>query len=56
MRLKTNERKSTLSVHNMEVEKLLIYKIFSPFEQRDIEDGLKYLGFQLKPNKYRKED
>jgi hypothetical protein len=55
-RMLINERKSTLSVHNMDVEEMLSYKEFFPYEQRDLDDGLKYMGFQLKPNKYRKED
>jgi hypothetical protein len=28
----------------------------SPFEEKTIDEGLKYLGFNLKPNDYRKED
>jgi hypothetical protein len=33
-----------------------VYKEFFPFESRPFNEGLKYLGFQLKPNNYKKED
>jgi hypothetical protein len=54
--MKINERKSTLSTHNMELEEQRSYKDLFPFEQQELDKGLKYLGFQLKPNNYRKGD
>jgi hypothetical protein len=54
--MKINERNSTLSTHNMELEEQRSYMDLFPFEQQELEKGLKYLGFHLKPNNYRKED
>jgi len=51
-----NVRKSTLSMHNMSLIDVGFYGEVFPYEQQDLDLGLKYLGFQLKPNKYKKED
>jgi hypothetical protein len=49
-----NEINSTLSTHNMELEEQGCYMDLFPFEQWELDKGLKYLGFHLKPNNYRK--
>jgi hypothetical protein len=49
-------QKSTLSAHLMEEEELGVYKEFFPYETNPFDEGLKYLGFHLKPNNYKKED
>lgn len=49
-----NVRKSTLSMHNMSLIDVGFYGEVFPYEQQDLDLGLKYLGFQLKPNKYKK--
>jgi hypothetical protein len=54
--MRINERKSTLSVHNLEEEELDYYRSLYPYEVKDFDAGLKYLGFHLKPNCYKKED
>jgi hypothetical protein len=54
--MKINERKSTLSIHYMEEDEIQLYRDFFPYELREIDIGIKYLGFQLNPNFYRKED
>jgi hypothetical protein len=54
--MQINGRKSTLIVHNMEEEEKQEYREWFPFEQKELDEGLKYLGFQLNPNKYRKAD
>jgi hypothetical protein len=40
--MRINERKSTLSVHNLEEEELAYYRSFYPYEVKDIDAGLKY--------------
>jgi hypothetical protein len=40
----------------MEDEEIIFYQSLFPFEVKDIDSGLKYLGFQLKPNCYKKSD
>jgi hypothetical protein len=52
--MKINERNSTLSTHNMELEEQGSYKDIFPFEQQELEKGLKC--FKLKPINYRKGD
>jgi len=51
-----NERKSTLSSHVLYEEELDSYIQFFPFEVKDLDDEMKYSGFNLKPNDYRKVD
>jgi len=40
----------------MDLELQTSYIDLFPFEKQELEKGLKYLGFHLKPNNYRKED
>jgi hypothetical protein len=54
--MQINAQKSTLSAHLMDEEETNCYKDIFPFEQQPFDDGLKYLGFHLKPNNYKKED
>jgi hypothetical protein len=55
-RMMINDRKSSMSIQNMEEEEIGIYRSFFPFEIREFNASLKYLGFHLKPNSYRKTD
>ena len=50
-----NAKKSTLSTINMEEQEIQRYTYIFPFGLKII-NGLKYLGFILNPNKYKKED
>ena len=55
-RMEINERKSTLTSHLLSAkENWPLNKVF-PFSTSGIDEGLKYLGFCLKPNDYRKQD
>jgi hypothetical protein len=54
--MQINGKSSTMSAHLMEEEEVEIYKEFSPFKSMPFDEWLKYLGFQLKPNNYKKED
>jgi hypothetical protein len=49
-----NVQKSTISFTWMEEEVEDYYKAFFPYTTLDFQEGIKYLGFQLKPNDYRK--
>jgi len=40
----------------MEDAEVGVYKEFFPFESRPFDEDLKYMGFQLNPNNYKKED
>jgi hypothetical protein len=51
-----NEGKSTLTTLCLSEMEKIRYKLHFPFEEKTIDEGLKYLGFTLKPNDYRKED
>jgi hypothetical protein len=51
-----NEGKSSLTTNLLTEEESLVYQQHFPFEEKRIDDGLKYLGFILKPNDYKKED
>jgi len=55
-RMKINERKSSISVLNLDEVKIRHYQTMFPFKMIELDIGLKYLGFQLKPNYYKKED
>jgi hypothetical protein len=46
--------KSTLSFTGMEAALKAHYKQIFPFMTIDFSEGIKYLGFHLKPNDYRK--
>jgi hypothetical protein len=54
--MQINFHKSTFCAHLMEEEELDVYKEFFPYETNPFDEGLKYLGFHLKPNNYKKED
>jgi hypothetical protein len=54
--MQINSQKSTITTSEMDREEAVVYQRLFPFTIQDISEGLKYLGFQLKPNKYRKED
>jgi hypothetical protein len=54
--MQINDHKSTISANNMNEEELECYKGHFPFNQRTLDEGLKYLGFHLKQNCYEKED
>jgi hypothetical protein len=54
--MQINDRKSSLTTFLLSEEEELAHYTFFPFERRALDDGLKYLGFNLKPNDYRKED
>jgi hypothetical protein len=56
MRMQINSSKSTLSKHLMDPEEVLIYKSLFPFVENPLDEGLKCLGFHLKPNSYLKSD
>jgi hypothetical protein len=53
-RMMINDRKSSLSIQNLEEEEIGLYRSLFPFEMKEFNAGLKYLGFHLKPNSYRK--
>lgn len=54
--MQINERKSSLSCHMLLEEEIIPYRQLFPYELKEVDDGLKYLGFNLKPNDYRKDD
>jgi hypothetical protein len=54
--MQINDRKSTLLVKKMEYEVIIFYQSLFPFELKDIDSGLKDLGFQLNPKSYLKSD
>jgi hypothetical protein len=54
--MQINARKSTLSVHKLEAEEMTYYHSLYPYEVKDFDAGLKYLGFHIKLNYYKKED
>jgi hypothetical protein len=49
-------QKSTISFSKLEREEEDLHKRLFPFTDQDFTDGLKYLGFHLKPNNYLKND
>jgi len=51
-----NDQKSTISYAYLEADEIRYYVSKLSFHQLDMDEGLKYLGFQLKPNDYRKID
>jgi hypothetical protein len=54
--MEINKQKSSITFSSMEDEEILYFLERLPFQSLDIEEGLKYLGFLLKPNDYRKTD
>jgi hypothetical protein len=54
--MEVNMLKSSIVFNEVEEEQIgTILKIF-PFQRAAFQGGFKYLGFQLKPNDYRKRD
>jgi hypothetical protein len=54
--MQINLQKSTLSLNRLTNKEVAVYRSFFPFYTIDFDEGLKYLGFYLKANCYRKED
>jgi hypothetical protein len=54
--MEINQEKLSLTTNLLTKEERLIFRQFFPFEEKKLYDGLKYLGFILKPIDYRKED
>jgi len=54
-RMLVNANNSTLSCNLMEEGEMAYMATKLPFLMKDLDSGIKYLGFQLKPNDYRKE-
>ena len=54
--MEINEQKSSITFSSMEYEEIIYFLERLPFQVLDIEEGIKYLGFLLKPNDYRKTD
>jgi hypothetical protein len=51
-----NAQKSNILFSRIEDEDIRHYLDILPFQTQTLEEGLKYLGFHLKPNDYRKND
>ena len=54
--MQINFQKSTITTLNLEEEVLRTFLELFPFQHFSLDDGIKYLGFRLKPNCYKKED
>jgi hypothetical protein len=54
--MEINNQKSSITLSNLSEEDSLLISTRLPFRVFDLDEGLKYLGFQLKPNDYRKTD
>jgi hypothetical protein len=54
--MEVNERKSFHFKMNLEDAYLQHYCSIFPFEVKDLDYGIKYMGFYLKPNSYKKCD
>jgi hypothetical protein len=54
--MQINEGKSTLTTNLLSEEEGQALSLHFPFEENKLYDGLKFLGFLLKPNDYKKED
>jgi hypothetical protein len=52
--MQINTKKYTLTISEMEREEVATYQRLFPYSIQDILEGLKYLGFQLKSNSYKK--
>ena len=50
-----NAKTSTLSAINLEEDEIQRYSALFPFDVKLLYEGLKYLGFKLKPNHYKRE-
>ena len=51
-----SEQKSTLTTFNLDEDIVRRLLTLVPFLVTPLDDGMKYLGFRLKPNCYKKED
>jgi hypothetical protein len=51
-----NEQKSSITLSYLDGGESLYISTRLPFRVFELDEGLKYLGFQLKPNDYRKTD
>jgi hypothetical protein len=51
-----NSKKSTLSLTRLDDSTTTLYKTLFPFPLQDLQQGIKYMGFQLKVNNYKKRD
>ena len=51
-----NAHKSYLTLFLLKDNEAQRYTTLFPFETKLLDDGLKYLGFYLKPNGYKKND
>jgi hypothetical protein len=54
--MRINAQKSNILFSRIGDEVIQHYLDLLPFQTQNLEDGLKYLGFHLKPNDYRKND
>lgn len=54
--MKTNQEKTTLTVAACSPNESTYVEQRFPFRKLDIKEGLKYLGFRLKPNNYKNAD
>ena len=54
--MQINSRKSRLTNFNLEYDVMRVMLELFPFLHYTLDEGIKYLGFILKPNCYRKED
>jgi hypothetical protein len=54
--MEINNQKSSITLSYLSEEDSLHISTRFPFQVHDLDEGLKYLGFQLKPNNYRKID
>jgi hypothetical protein len=54
--MEINEQNSSITFSSLDEEETLYIVERLPFQVLDIDEGLKYLGFLIKPNNYRKID
>ena len=54
--MEINAGKSSLTTHGMDVVEVRHATTLFPFIRANLDEGLKYLGFMLKPNNYLKKD
>jgi hypothetical protein len=55
-RMIINSQKSTLSLIGIDEATAALYKTLFPYPLQELQQGIKYLGFQLKANNYHKRD
>ena len=55
-RMEINVGKSTLCTHMLSDVELLEISGFFPYKLEELDGGMKYLGFVLKPDSYQKQD